>query len=88
MKALPDVLWVPLGSKVEQVLEACGRTLPTPPAILGGLPHPSGANAERIGYFLGRKHRAALSRKTDPEAIDRGRRRAQATMRGLLPGGK
>jgi len=37
---------------------------------LHGLPHPSGANAERIAYFLGRKDRSALSAKTDAARLD------------------
>jgi len=31
-----------------------------------GLPHPSGANAERIAFFLERKRREDLSAKVDP----------------------
>lgn len=46
-----------------------------PTRILDGLPHPSGANAERISYFLGRKPRAALSSNTRPEPIDEARER-------------
>ena len=38
--------------------------------ILDGLPHPSGANAERIAYFLGRKNKDALSVKTNAEKLD------------------
>ena len=34
------------------------------------MPHPSGANAERIAYFLGRKSREALCAKTDPAKLD------------------
>lgn len=41
--------------------------------VLTGLPHPSGANAERIQYFLGRKAAAALSTKTDPSKLDAAR---------------
>lgn len=37
--------------------------------VLSGLPHPSGANAERIAFFLGRKHREDLSTKVDPEKL-------------------
>lgn len=54
------------------------------PRILDGLPHPSGANAERISYFLGKKAREVLSHKTNPKKIDDGRRRALATMERLL----
>jgi hypothetical protein len=38
--------------------------------ILDGLPHPSGANAEHIAYFLGQKPRGRLSAKTDPTRLD------------------
>ena len=41
--------------------------------ILGGLPHPSGANAERIAYFVGRKEKSALSIKTNGAALDASR---------------
>lgn len=73
-RLLPEVVWVPLGGKVaeaahtlikEGVLDA-GR-------VLEGLEHPSGANNERINYLVGRKERAALSRQTDPDRIDRAR---------------
>jgi len=38
--------------------------------ILHGIPHPSGANAERIAYFLGRKDKATLSSRTNGAQID------------------
>jgi hypothetical protein len=38
--------------------------------ILHGIPHPSGANAERIAYFLGRKPRETLSSRTNGARID------------------
>lgn len=38
--------------------------------LLEGLPHPSGANAERIAYFLGRKAAATLSPKTNARKLD------------------
>ena len=41
--------------------------------LLDGLPHPSGANAERIAYFLGRKPREQLSAKTNADSIDTAR---------------
>lgn len=41
--------------------------------ILDGLPHPSGGNAERIAYFLGKKSRGALSEKTNPQKLDQAR---------------
>lgn len=69
--AIPKAIWVPLGSHAETALlylVAEGR-LPRD-KVLAGLPHPSGANAERIAYFLGRKAKEALSAKTNPGKID------------------
>jgi hypothetical protein len=37
------------------------------------MPHPSGANAEKIKFFLGRKSGAELSRETRPEPIEAAR---------------
>ena len=37
--------------------------------ILAGMPHPSGANAERIAFFLGEKAKKDLSAKTNPTII-------------------
>ena len=69
--ALPRASWVPLGRHAEAVMLQLAREgLIDRSRILAGLPHPSGANAERIAYFLGRKPRAALSRVTDPDALD------------------
>jgi hypothetical protein len=38
--------------------------------ILDGLPHPSGANAECIAYFLGTKSKERLSAKTDAKKLE------------------
>lgn len=81
---LRDAILVPLGGAVERVLLefACkGRIDST--RVICGLPHPSGANAERIAYFLGRKSREALSRKTNPTAIDDARARLIQQLRCL-----
>jgi hypothetical protein len=53
--------------------------------VLNGLPHPSGANAERIAYFLGRKARDALSPKTDATALDHARARLIGQIAALPP---
>jgi hypothetical protein len=69
--ALPLAVFLPLGDKVSEGLHwladqgAIDRS-----RILDGLPHPSGANAERIAYFLGRKEKAELSVKTNPTKLD------------------
>ncbi|CAG9184077.1 hypothetical protein CURE108131_18805 [Cupriavidus respiraculi] len=68
---VPHALLIPLGPRVSEGLDwliAQGKL--SADRILHGLPHPSGANAERIAYFLGRKSREHLSRKTDPDKLD------------------
>jgi len=68
---LPNAVFVPLGpvpSKVLAWLATQGTV--EPGRVLEGLPHPSGANAERIKYFLGQKQRSELSAKTDPDKLD------------------
>lgn len=68
---LPEAVFVPLGpvpSKVLAWLATQGAVHPS--RVLDGLPHPSGANAERIKYFLGQKPRSERSAKTDPDKLD------------------
>lgn len=82
--ALPRAIWVPLGGHAEAGLKHLADAGRLDPArILTGLPHPSGANAERIAYFLGRKSRAALSAKTNADRIDAARERLQRQVAGL-----
>lgn len=72
--ALSNALFVPLGDKVAQALfYLADHGHLAKERILDGLPHPSGANAERIAYFLGNKARSALSAKTTPEKLDQAR---------------
>jgi hypothetical protein len=74
VKALPNAIFVPLGDQVAVALRYLAEQgLLDRQRILDGLPHPSGANAERIAYFLGRKSRSALSVKTNPEKLDQAR---------------
>lgn len=84
LAALPDALWIPLGDKVAAAIRECAARASLSPRLLDGLPHPSGANGERIAYFLGRKERSRLSAKTNPDAIDRGRRAAEEAVRKLV----
>ena len=73
-RALPNALWLPLGGKPTTALRHLAAAgILDRDRILEGLPHPSGANGERIAYFLGRKARAALSVKTQPGPIDAAR---------------
>ncbi|WP_319176855.1 hypothetical protein [Pseudomonas aeruginosa] len=65
-------IYVPLGPKVAEVLlQLQAQGLLKPEQVLDGLPHPSGANSERISYFLDRKARENLSSKTNAEALDK-----------------
>jgi hypothetical protein len=76
MAQLPKAIYVPLGPKVAAAVEAVARQVGiNPNQVLSGLPHPSGANGERIAYFLGRKARSALSSKTSPDGLDQSRDR-------------
>lgn len=45
------------------------------------IPHPSGANAERIAYLLGQKPRDRLSAKTDPTRLDAARASLEAKLK-------
>lgn len=70
MERLQGAIFVPLGPKVAAAVEFVAREIGAPrERILSGLPHPSGANAERIAFFLGRKAENALSMKTDATAL-------------------
>lgn len=67
----PNCIYVPLGPKVTEVFQHLqAKGLLKPEQLLDGLPHPSGANAERISYFLGGKPREKLSGKTNPDVLD------------------
>jgi hypothetical protein len=79
VRTLQRALWLPLGPKPAAALAHLTRLgILDPDRILDGLPHPSGANAERVAYFLGRKALTALSAKTRPEPIDEARKRLTA----------
>lgn len=69
--ALPGAIWILMGPKVSASLEKlASQGVIDRSRILSGLPHPSGANAERIAYFEGRKSRDSLSKKVNPDIID------------------
>lgn len=70
MNTLRDAMFVPLGSKVAEGVEFVAKEIGFDQnRILSGLPHPSGANGERIAFFLGRKERTALSRQVKPDDL-------------------
>lgn len=77
-RQLPGALFVPLGSAAKW---ACHRMVLggalRGAQVLEGLPHPSPQNAERVAYFVGRKPRNLLSRKTNPDVLDDARERAR-----------
>lgn len=69
-KILPDAIWLPLGPQAEEaVLHVAGKGLLKRNNILAGMPHPSGANAERIAVFTGRKSPSLASNKTNPDKL-------------------
>jgi len=77
-------LYVPLGPKVTEVFQHLqSRGLLKAEQLLDGLPHPSGANAERISYFMGGKTREKLSSKTNPAVLDAAKARILAKLATL-----
>lgn len=84
VSALPHAAFIPLGpvpTRVMQWLLAQGHISKV--QLLQGMPHPSGANAERIQYFLGKKAASLLSAKTNPNKLDEARTHLQDTVAGL-----
>jgi hypothetical protein len=81
---LRGAVFVPLGPKVSLALSwLARRSILDEGRILHGIPHPSGANAERIAYFLGRKEKSALSSRTNGSQIDADRLALREKMRAL-----
>ena len=72
LKSLPEnCMYIPLGPKVTQAFShLISKGVVKSKQVLDGMPHPSGANAERINYFLGKKKKEDLSNKTNPAKID------------------
>lgn len=67
----PDCLWIPLGgTSTEALNHLVDIGVLRANQLLAGLPHPSGANAERVAYFLGNKPKDALSNRVNPDIID------------------
>lgn len=70
VRALPNAVWQPLGERPLQALEhLAAKGVLSRSQIAPALPHPSGANAERISCFLGNKNAADLSSKTNGPKI-------------------
>lgn len=73
-KSLPDAVYIPLGPVPTKAMSwLANQGYLSNERVLAGLPHPSGANAERIAYFLGQKSKTDLSVKTDPVKLDAAR---------------
>lgn len=82
---IKNAIWVPLGGHAEAVLlHLSNQGHLDRTRILAGLPHPSGANSERIAYFLGRKSREMLSAKTNAAALDKARARLETQIEERL----
>ena len=82
--ALPAAVFVPLGPVPTRVLQwLVSQDHMSERQLLLGLPHPSGANAGRVRYFLGKKAASLLSVKTDAVRLAEARLRLQATVASL-----
>src|SRR5260370_9870705 len=83
-KRLSNAVWLPLGPHPARALEYLSdRGLLDRRQVLQGLPHHSGANAERIFYFIVRKSRDLLSSQTNPSALDAALRTLRAQVQTL-----
>lgn len=81
---LQNAVFVPMGPVAEGGLQLlASKGLIRGERIIGGLPHPSPANSERILYFSGQKVRSALSVKTNPDKLDMARDVARRRISGL-----
>lgn len=88
MRALPNSVFIPLGPAAASMVELVGGQVGLDDnQVLAGLPHPSGANAERIAFFLGRKSRDLLSFKVDPDKLLAARAIIQRKVCGLVSEG-
>jgi hypothetical protein len=71
IQALPKSIFLPLGPVPAKVmLSLADAGVIDRNRVLDGIPHPSGPNGERISYFLGKKSRSLLSKKTDANKLD------------------
>lgn len=87
LSELSSAVIVPLGPKVAAAMQnLAAQGLVDSHRILEGLPHPSGANAERIAYFLGDKAAERCSTKTNTAALSAARSRLEDHIAALMPG--
>jgi hypothetical protein len=67
---LPNSVFIPLGTQVQDIFEQLIRDhMISDDRSIVGIPHPSGANAERIAYFLGRKSKDTFRSKQTQRAL-------------------
>lgn len=83
LSKVPNAVLLPLGPKVQHYLEKVVKGTQFENRLLPELPHPSGANAERIAYFLGRKNKETLSSRTNPEKLDNSKKNIKKILRSL-----
>jgi hypothetical protein len=75
IKQLPGAIYVPLGKSPTEALNHLSKIgVIYENQILSGVPHPSGANSERISYMLEEKQASSLSTKTNSIKIDADRK--------------
>lgn len=83
-RLLGNCLWIPLGKAAAQAMDYLVRQeILRPDQVLQGVPHPSGANAERVAYFLGRKPKGQLSSKTNAATLDATKQRLKQQVANL-----
>ncbi len=86
-RLLSNAIWLPLGPKAEEaVLHLVGKGLLPRANVLAGMPHPSGANAERVAVFTGRKPPEHASAKTDAEKLIRSAAKLKSQIASLKLG--
>jgi len=83
-RRLPNALLVPLGDAVARALHHLADTGHVRRAnILSGLPHPSGANAERVACFIGTKRPELASSRTDGHGLVASRMRVARAVEAM-----
>lgn len=87
VQQLPGAIWQPLGDKPALALDhLVSRGILDAKQVAPALPHPSGANAERISFFLGNKAEENLSPKTNAVRIRAQRDAIHAFYAGRIGG--
>lgn len=84
VETLREAIFVPLGTLPRQVMADMVKTgRISAERVMESLPHPSGANAERIAYFLGTKPAERCSPKCDTRRLDMLKEQALEQVRRL-----